>query len=62
MSNELPDHLIDGKDIDIVVHEDYIKEFEQFMLSHILKNRFNLWGERTDGILHINCLSISFGS
>lgn len=34
VSNELPDYLIDGKDIDIVVHEDYIKEFEQFMISH----------------------------
>ena len=34
VDNELPDHLKDGKDIDILVHESCIKQFEEFMISN----------------------------
>lgn len=44
VSNELPDHLIDGKDIDIVVHEDYRDEFEQFMMRNNFEKQIHPLG------------------
>ena len=37
ISDELPRHLKDRKDIDILVHESYVRQFEEFMAA----NNFN---------------------
>lgn len=34
VGDELPFHLKDGKDIDILVHESCMRKFEEFMVSH----------------------------
>ncbi len=46
IADELPNQLQDGKDIDILVKENQIKEFEKFMRSHNYKKRIHPYGKK----------------
>lgn len=46
ISEELPDKLKDGKDIDILVNENCIKEFTKFMKNHNFKKRTHPYGKK----------------
>lgn len=48
ISDELPEKLKDGKDIDILVHESNIKKFEKFMKTHNFKKRVHPYGRRKE--------------
>lgn len=46
VSNELPDQLMDGKDIDILVHEEHIEDFEQFMIQNNFEKQIHPLGRK----------------
>lgn len=46
ISDELPDKLEDGKDIDILVNEKYIKDFKKFMNSNNFKEKTHPYGKK----------------
>ncbi len=46
ISDEIPNNLKNGKDIDILVNENYIKEFHKFMIAHNFKKKTHPYGKK----------------